>query len=440
MTRSRSSRGSRCVAWAMTFAATLSLETAAHAGPATCTAGSTVAPGYTISTLGAGLTTNQITFTNPASRWGEGMYIANPNGPPAVLKVTSGGAIAPFPLDPLIPPDGYGVTVAEGGTLPNAMFISAGVSGSVGSGIYTQTLSGVASVFKMPSFPSEDGAYYKLVELRTGPSGNTMSAVSIFMCGGLCAALDVTDLDVAGNFLGRFGVQAGQIGSFALPNHAASPAGSGFPDTIYSSFDDGLAKSSAYWSGSIFTTTLPPTFPPSGTEANLYGDTAFGGGVVGFGNDLYVLSVTTDTSTVGYETRIHRVNPFGVAQLIATVPAADASVSPETLGGLAFGRGGSFGTDLYFSAGDLICRVGAPDQDGDGVLDSVDNCPTVANPTQANADGDARGDACDLFPTNPACTIMPGTDARDASMAWPWIAPVAMIGVLRALRRRRPAV
>lgn len=439
MTRSRASRAARCAAWATTVAVLMSLERVALAGPATCTAGSTVAPGYTISTLGAGLTTNQITFTKPASRWGEGMYIANPNGPPAVLKVTSSGAIAPFPLDPLIPADGFGVTVAEGGTLPNAMFISAGVSGSVPSSIYAQNLSGVASVFKAPDFPSEDGAYYKLAEVLAGPSGNTMSALSMYMCGGLCGSFDVTDLDAAGTFLGRFGVAAGHIGSFAIPNQAVSPSGSGFPDTLYAAHDDGVAKSSSHGGGSPFATTLPPTILPSGTELNLYADTAFGGGVVGFGNDLYVLSITTDGAATPFETRIHRVNSFGVAQLIATVPAADSPISVEVVGGLAFGRGGSFGTDLYFSAGDMICRLGAPDQDSDGVLDAVDNCPTVANPTQVDTDGDARGDACDLFPTNPACTIVPGSDARDASMAWPWVAPVATLGFLRALRRRRAA-
>ena len=35
------------------------------------------------------------------------------------------------------------------------------------------------------------------------------------------------------------------------------------------------------------------------------------------------------------------------------------------------------------------------DRDGDGVFDDYDNCPDVPNPTQANADFDAQGDACD---------------------------------------------
>lgn len=36
-----------------------------------------------------------------------------------------------------------------------------------------------------------------------------------------------------------------------------------------------------------------------------------------------------------------------------------------------------------------------PDTDNDGVPDDVDNCPTAANPDQADQDGDGIGDACD---------------------------------------------
>jgi hypothetical protein len=39
-----------------------------------------------------------------------------------------------------------------------------------------------------------------------------------------------------------------------------------------------------------------------------------------------------------------------------------------------------------------------PDNDNDGVNDSADNCPTVANPDQLDSDHDGIGDACDPTP------------------------------------------
>lgn len=41
-----------------------------------------------------------------------------------------------------------------------------------------------------------------------------------------------------------------------------------------------------------------------------------------------------------------------------------------------------------------------PDEDGDGVADSMDNCPGIANPMQENVDMDDVGDACDPNPTD----------------------------------------
>ena len=36
----------------------------------------------------------------------------------------------------------------------------------------------------------------------------------------------------------------------------------------------------------------------------------------------------------------------------------------------------------------------AADQDGDGVSNAIDNCPTIANPTQSDCNSDGIGDAC----------------------------------------------
>jgi hypothetical protein len=49
------------------------------------------------------------------------------------------------------------------------------------------------------------------------------------------------------------------------------------------------------------------------------------------------------------------------------------------------------------------------DTDGDGVADTTDNCPTIANATQANEDGDDRGNACDRCPHRAGS--VPGGDA-----------------------------
>ena len=51
---------------------------------------------------------------------------------------------------------------------------------------------------------------------------------------------------------------------------------------------------------------------------------------------------------------------------------------------------------------DAVAPIDAPgDRDHDGILDSVDNCPDTANPSQVDEDRDGLGDACDPCPPFP---------------------------------------
>jgi len=58
-------------------------------------------------------------------------------------------------------------------------------------------------------------------------------------------------------------------------------------------------------------------------------------------------------------------------------------------------------------AGTVVIAI--VDQDGDGVTDAIDNCPTTPNANQANFDGDELGDACDVDDDNDG--VLDGPDA-----------------------------
>ncbi len=51
-----------------------------------------------------------------------------------------------------------------------------------------------------------------------------------------------------------------------------------------------------------------------------------------------------------------------------------------------------------------VVNANQADRDGDGVGDACDNCPNIANPDQANLDNDGAGNACDLCRNDPAKT------------------------------------
>jgi len=58
--------------------------------------------------------------------------------------------------------------------------------------------------------------------------------------------------------------------------------------------------------------------------------------------------------------------------------------------------------------GDALGDACDPDDDNDTILDEDDNCPFVANTDQANNDGDSEGDACDADDDNDG--VLDGVD------------------------------
>lgn len=60
------------------------------------------------------------------------------------------------------------------------------------------------------------------------------------------------------------------------------------------------------------------------------------------------------------------------------------------------------GGDCGCAADYYSCTLDCPngDNDGDGIRNGIDNCPSVANANQADCDGDGMGDACDNLNAN----------------------------------------
>jgi hypothetical protein len=63
----------------------------------------------------------------------------------------------------------------------------------------------------------------------------------------------------------------------------------------------------------------------------------------------------------------------------------------------------------------------AHDEDADGVIDSVDDCPFIADPAQVDTDGDGVGDACDPEPAIPRQSLAlfaPMTEPASDTLFW----------------------
>ncbi|MFC1779696.1 DUF1566 domain-containing protein [Thermodesulfobacteriota bacterium] len=84
-------------------------------------------------------------------------------------------------------------------------------------------------------------------------------------------------------------------------------------------------------------------------------------------------------------------NPTLTSSIETTSSANDIFVSDELL----YVAEGNLNNPDEFSGLELFANSASGDQDSDGVLDTEDNCPSVVNTDQNDANGDGIGDACD---------------------------------------------
>jgi len=88
---------------------------------------------------------------------------------------------------------------------------------------------------------------------------------------------------------------------------------------------------------------------------------------------------------------------YSFAALDQLIIVDDASTGNSQVKGFASENDATFSIPAYpgKNAATVTPKPTATDSDGDGISNSLDNCPNTVNPDQLNADGDTQGDVCD---------------------------------------------
>ena len=249
-------------------------------------------------------------------------------------------------------------------------------------------------------------------------------------------------LDVAVAKGGRVQVALGN-GNMSFASLTALVAGVDAQDVVAGDFDrDGFVDLAAANAGAVSSMLFggvallrgrgDGTFDPESRFGSLDAPTAIDAGDLDADGDLDLLVVFSGEASRSYATGLAVLSGDGLGGFGSAVEFA----APEpTRDALAIGRvDGDSRPDIVtagsYAMGVLLGRGSAADADEDGILDVADectdtdhdgygdpdfqasicppdNCPAEANASQANADGDAAGDACDACPLSP-------TDDADA--------------------------
>jgi len=114
----------------------------------------------------------------------------------------------------------------------------------------------------------------------------------------------------------------------------------------------------------------------------------------------------------------------GLSDVVQTLRVAAVGDPPRMLGGVRFD------TQPHAEVVEQVTlRATTPDGDGDGVPDSLDDCPAVADPDQENRDGQGAGDACEGGDVVADLAVPGSADLAHVDLAGVDLAGVDLAGV-----------
>jgi hypothetical protein len=196
------------------------------------------------------------------------------------------------------------------------------------------------------------------------------AATAIF--GAAALVLATAGIALASDTLGTDGDTAAPSGNLAYGStgantRACDTRAAGAPGALTISYN-GNAQAAHFNPGETLTVTFYPT---AGISSVVNGSTAVPADW-GTGTTSFKILFTTTVS----DTAVSGSVGVSVEGVDYNVGKADGSGRPQ------------------FTVA-ISCGTSVVDTDGDGIPDSSDNCPLVANPDQADVDADGVGDACD---------------------------------------------